>query len=103
MLNSADAPAAFYVEARQWDVNPYLVGPTVWVATDGKVTAGGRDVGAIPLGEWVHVEIAIELGEGKPKTCQFSLTVPGRQPIVAEIPYASEAFEKITWLGISQQ
>ncbi|HUT94474.1 MAG TPA: right-handed parallel beta-helix repeat-containing protein, partial [Thermoguttaceae bacterium] len=32
MLNSRDAPAGFYVEVRQWDVSPYLVGPTVSVA-----------------------------------------------------------------------
>jgi hypothetical protein len=101
MLNSPDAPANFYVEVRQWDVNPYLVGPTVSVAADGRVTAGGRDIGVIPLGEWVHVEIGVDLGEGKPKTCRFTLGVPGREPIVAEIPYVSRAFEKITWLGIS--
>ena len=101
MLNSRDAPASFNVEVRQWDVSPYLVGPTVSVAPDGKVTAGGRDIGVIPLGEWVHVDIGIELGEGKPKTYQFTLSVPDREPIVAEIPYVSEAFEKITWLGIS--
>ena len=101
MLNSKDAPASFYVEVRQWDVSPYLIGPTVSVAPDGKVTAGGRDMGVIPLGEWVHVDISIELGEGKPKTYQFTLSVPNREPIVAELPYVGKAFEKITWLGIS--
>jgi len=101
MLNSKDAPASFYVEVRQWDVSPYLIGPTVSVAPDGRVTAGGRDMGVIPLGEWVHVDIGIELGEGKPKTYRFTLSVPNREPIVVEIPYVSEAFEKITWLGIS--
>ena len=101
MLNSQDAPASFYVEARQWDTGSYLVGPTVSVAPDGRVTAGGRDIGAIPLGQWVHVDICVELGEGKPKTYQFTLSAADREPIVAEIPYVNEAFEKITWLGIS--
>jgi len=101
MLNSRDSPASFYVEVRQWDVSPYLVGPTVSVAPDGRVTVGRRDVGVIPLGQWVHVDISIELGEGKPKTYEFTLSVPNREPIVAEIPYVSKTFEKITWLGIS--
>lgn len=101
MLNSQDAPASFYVEVRQWDTSPYLVGPTVSIASDGRVTAGGRDVGVIPLGQWVHVDIDIELGEGKPKTYQFTLSVPDREPIVAEIPYVSNVFERITWFGIS--
>lgn len=101
MLNSKESPAGFYIEARQWDDSPYLVGPTVSVAPDGRVTAGKQDVGVIPLGQWVHVDIGIELGRGKPKSYRFTLSVPNREPVVAEIPYLSEAFEKITWLGIS--
>ncbi|NLY01214.1 MAG: hypothetical protein GXY83_34420 [Rhodopirellula sp.] len=101
MLNSKDAPAGFYLEVRQWDDSPYLVGPTVSVAPDGRVTAGKQEVGMIPLGQWVHVDIGIDLGEGKPKTYRFTLSVPNRDPIVAQIPYVSEAFEKITWFGIS--
>ena len=38
MLNSQDTPASFYVEVRQWNVHPYLVGPTVSVAPDGTVS-----------------------------------------------------------------
>jgi hypothetical protein len=101
MLNSKEAPAKFYIEVRQWDVSPYLVGPTVWVEADGIVRAGGRELGTIPLGEWVHVDIHFELGEGKPKAFQFNLTAPGREPITAEVPYVSPAFERVTWLGIS--
>ncbi|NUQ61192.1 MAG: right-handed parallel beta-helix repeat-containing protein [Pirellulales bacterium] len=101
MMNSKEAPASFYIEARQWDDGPYRVGPTVSVAPDGRVVAGKQDVGAIPLGQWVHVEIGIELGKGKPKTYRFTLSAPDRKPVVAEIPYASEAFERITWFGIS--
>ena len=101
MLNSREAPADFYVEVRQWDVSPYRVGPTVSVAADGSVTAGGRKVGAIPLGEWAHVEIGFEMGEGKAKSYAFTLAIPGREPIAAEIPYRSSDFEKVTWLGVS--
>ena len=101
MLNSKEKPASFYVEIRQWDVNPYLVGPTVSVAADGTVTAGRQTVGTVPLGEWAHVDIAIELGHGTPKTYQLVLSAPGRTPITTEVPYFSTAFETITWLGIS--
>jgi len=101
MLNSQDAPAKFNVEVRQWDVSPYLVGPTVSVAPDGSVNVGGQNIGVIPLGQWVHVDIAIELGEGSSKAYQFTLSVPNCEPLVAEIPYVSDTFQKITWLGIS--
>jgi len=101
MLNSKDAPASFYLEVRQWDDSPYLIGPTVSVTPDGRVTAGKQEIGVIPLGQWVHVDIGIELGEGKPKTYRLELSIPGREPIVAQIPYVREAFERITWFGIS--
>jgi len=101
MLNSKDAPAKFSFDVRQYDDSPYLTGPTVSVSPDGKVSAGNKVVGEIPLGQWVHVDINLELGEGKPKSYQFILTVPNRDPIVADIPYVSQAFEKITWFGIS--
>ncbi|MBT3375405.1 MAG: hypothetical protein HN742_14435 [Lentisphaerae bacterium] len=102
MLNSKDTPASFYVEVRQYGAaHPYLVGPTVSVTPDGAVTASEQAIGTIPLGEWVHVDIAIELGKNTPKTYLLTLTVPNRTPTTVEVPYAAEAFEQITWLGIS--
>jgi len=101
MLNSREAPARFCVEIRQWDADPYLTGPTVSVTKDGNVTAGGKTLGVVPLDEWVHVDMRLELDKGKPKTYAITLTVPDREPIVAEIPYRSKAFEKITWLGVT--
>lgn len=101
MLNSREAPANFNVEVRQWDESPYFVGPSVSVQPDGQVTAGGQKLGMMPLGQWVHVDIRLELGPGKPKTYRVTLNAPDRAPVNAEIPYRSEKFERITWLGIS--
>ena len=101
MLNRQDAPASFYVELRQYEGSPYVVGPTVSVAPDGKVTASNQEVGTMPLGEWVRVEIAIELGEGAPPTYQLALRVPGREPVLKELPYLNRSFRQIEWLGIS--
>ncbi len=101
MLNSQEAPASFYVEVRQYDGSPYLVGPAVSVAPDGKVKASNREVGTIPLGEWVRVEIAIELGAEAPATYQFTLRIPGQNPVALELPYVNSTFRQIEWLGIS--
>jgi hypothetical protein len=101
MLNSREAPADFYVELRQWDVDPYRVGPTVSVTPEGEVIASGRRLGQIPLGQWAHVEIELELGKDKPKTYRLKLTAPNQEAITAELPFRSEGFERITWLGIS--
>jgi len=101
MLNSKDAPARFFVEVRQYEGSSYVIGPTVSVAPDGKVTASGREVATMPLGEWVHVEIAIALGEGAPGTYQFALRGPGLEPVALELPYQNSAFREVHWLGIS--
>ena len=101
MLNSREMPGAFNIEVRQWDGDPYLVGPTVSVGTDGKVRAGTQEIGTIPAGEWAHVDIRFKLGKDAPKTYRFTLDVPGREPVLAEIPYRSKGFERVTWLGIT--
>jgi len=101
MLNTKEAPASFYVEVRQWDVTPYLVGPTVSVAPDGSMTASDQPVGMIPLGTWVRVTIDLELGEGAPRTYRLTLEAPGEEPVVKDVPYKNAEFEKVTWLGIS--
>ena len=102
MLNTAEAPASFFLELRQMDPGaPYRVGPTVSVAPDGAVTASGQPVGTAPLGQWVHVEIELELGPADPGTYRLSLETPGREPVVHVIPYRSKDFRRIDWLGIS--
>ncbi|MCK5804177.1 MAG: right-handed parallel beta-helix repeat-containing protein, partial [Lentisphaeria bacterium] len=102
MLNSKEEPASFYVEVRDYDnATPYVVGPTMTVFPDGKITAGEQDLGTIPLGEWVHVDLSLELGEGAAKTYRLTLSVPGREPMVADLSYMSDKFEKVTWLGIA--
>jgi len=101
MRNTRQAPASFYIEARQWDIDPYLVGPTVSVTPDGKVTAGKQTLGTIPLDEWVHVDIRFELGQGAAKVWQITLSIPKRAPVTATIPFSSPKFQKITWFGIS--
>ncbi len=101
MLNRQDAPARFTVEVRQYEGSPYLVGPTVTVAPDGTVTASGRAVGRMPLGEWVRVEIAIALGEGTPGTYQLTLRGPGLAAEARDLPYSNSGFREVHWLGIS--
>lgn len=101
MLNSMSAPARFSVELRQYDGGSYATGPALAVAPDGKVTAGGRHVGTIPLGVWVGAEIEIALGGDAPLVYRLTLQVPGQKPQVCELPVTNKAFRRITWLGIS--
>lgn len=102
MLNSSDAPASFFIEVRQMDTGaPYLVGPTVSVTPDGTVTASGHSIGTIPLGQWVRVSIAMQLGDDGSGEYRLTLHVPGQDPVVHDLPYRNDAFRRIDWLGIS--
>jgi hypothetical protein len=101
MMNTKDAPASFYVEVREYKGGAYVVGPTVTVQPDGKVTASGQGLGTIPLGAWAHVDIAILLGKDAPKTYQLTLTVPNQEATVVTLPYGNAAFREVHWLGIS--
>jgi hypothetical protein len=65
------------------------------------VTASGREVGTMPLGEWVRVQIDIALGEGTPGTYQLTLRGPGLTAEPLELPYQNIAFREVHWLGIS--
>jgi len=100
LLNTAEAPADLTIEVRQWDREPYLVGPSLAMAANGAVTAGDQSLGTLPLGKWVRVEIAFSLGAGAAKTYEITLRVPGRDPVVARVPFRSPEFERVTWLGV---
>lgn len=101
MWNAPDAPSQFYLEARQWDTDPYLVGPSLSVDANGKVQSGKHAIGTIPLGQWVHVDIRFRLGQGTDGRWRATLSGAGRPPITAEIPFANGQFKKVTWFGVS--
>jgi hypothetical protein len=107
ILNSAEAPADWYMEFRDWR-GPLQVGPTFAGTRDGRVTAGGRfgsggrEVAQVPNGTWFTVGIEFATGPGAPKT--FALTLKpdgGQKQASADLPFPDAAFEQFTWFGIS--
>jgi len=102
MCNSAQSPASFFVELRQMDSDaPYRVGPAVSVGKDGSMTASGLPIDILPLGQWVNVNIHLHLGPEAPSTYRLTLTAPGRDPLIRELPYQAREFHRIDWLGIA--
>jgi len=80
--------------------SPYHVGPSIRIDKDGKLIASGRELMAVPHGQWFHVEIVCVLGRKTPGTYELTVTLPGQPPRRSEgIPLGSARFRKLRWLG----
>ena len=96
MLNR-DAPATARLEFRDWPTKPWKGGPTVTFGPDGQVQAGGSRVASIALGEWVHVQIEFQQGQGRPGG--FTLRL-GQQTFDG-LAFANGEFVAANWYGFS--
>ena len=66
----------------------------------GRSSTSGKLLAAIPVGEWVHVEIECALGKGAPGTYSLTLTAPGGDPErFDDIAITGGAFRAVHWLG----
>lgn len=105
-MNSAEAPADFYMEFRDW-AQELLVGPTFRVTREGaffvngRLGAGGREIARVPVGEWCRVTIDFAVGEDAPREYTLKLSVPEQEDVVATLPFCDAAFQNLTWFGIS--
>jgi hypothetical protein len=49
-------------EWRDWRGGSYLVGPSLRVDGEGRLTAGGRELGRVPAGQWVRFSVRYGMG-----------------------------------------
>lgn len=92
--------ALLYNEWRSWDVDPYQVGPSLWVK-DGKLQVADQDVMALPVDQWFHVEVSAKVGADADGKWQLTVTLPGQQPQQFEFATGSPRFQNLTWVGFS--
>jgi hypothetical protein len=86
-------------EWRDWRISPYDVGPSFWV-NGTRLNVGGKSLMELPLGKWVHFEIAAALGKKSKGTWDLSVTLPGKRPRRFKgLNNGSPKFEKLTWVG----
>lgn len=104
--------AVMFTEWRDATPYPDSVGPSVTFdaghadaggpagVQQARVMVGGKVLMAVPLDQWVHVEIVCTLGKPAPKTFKLTVTVPGQDPKVFEdLPIMGTAFRELHWLG----
>jgi len=92
--------AQLWQEYRDWSVSPYLTGPSLQFA-DGKLSAGPRVLMPVPDRQWFHVEVTGQLGAAADGKYQLAITLPGQPAQRFELPYATEKWNKLTWVGFT--
>ena len=68
-------------EWRDWRNSPYGVGPSFSIVGDALQTAG-KTLLHLPIGKWIHFEIAADLGQKNTGTWTLTVVVPGEPPKV---------------------
>jgi parallel beta-helix repeat protein len=107
IMNSAEMPAAWYMEFRDWSGDLYI-GPTFAGSPDGTLTCGGRfGVGGrplltVPLGTWFTVTLDLRTGADAPRSYALTVQPRGGAPqTFTDLPFADAGFQHATWFGIS--
>jgi hypothetical protein len=107
VLNSAEAPADWYMEFRDWS-GTLFAGPTFAGRRDGALTAGGkfgaggRELTRLPNGTWFTVTVDFATGPGAPKTFTLGVTPEGQpEQVFADLPFPDAGYATTTWFGIS--
>lgn len=89
-----------YNEWRSWDVDPYQVGPSLWVK-DGKLQVAEKDIIAVPVDQWFHVEVSAKVGADVDGKWKLTVTLANQQPQSFEFANGSPKFQNLTWVGWS--
>jgi hypothetical protein len=86
-------------EWRDYGPSPYAVGPSFWI-NGNNLQVAGRTLMTVPTGQWVHFEIAAELGKNNSGLWDLIVTLPGETArTFKDLKNANPAFEKLAWLG----
>lgn len=90
--------AQFWHEWRD-NANPYRAGPSLNIV-EGKLRTGEKELLDVPVGQWLHIEVACGLGEQSTGTWRLTVTVPDKEPqVVADLPIGAPDWRKLEWIG----
>ena len=90
------------IVAHEWRdaAQPYHVGPSLRIDANGRLLVGERHLIDLPAQQWVHIEIACNLGKQSQGIYDLSVTLPGQPPkAFAKLSCGSAAFRRLEWLG----
>ncbi|MCD6352564.1 MAG: right-handed parallel beta-helix repeat-containing protein [Armatimonadetes bacterium] len=83
------------------DSHPYKVGPSFWVKGN-QLLIWGKPMLTLPLGQWIHFEIAAGLGDKADGLWEMTVTLPGGKVTKFEgLATGSPDWKALTWCGFS--
>jgi hypothetical protein len=86
------------VQWRDYSGGDYHVGPAVRIEGDGKMLSGGKEIGAVPLSQWLHVEATCALGEAADG--KWTLRYGPLQGELSQLELTCDPkFRKLDWVG----
>ncbi len=91
--------AVGHFEWREYSGGSYRVGPSVRIEGDGKLLSGGRPIGQVPVGQWLHLEISCELGDGASGKWTLRHGPLGGELIQLDLP-CDPKFQRLDWVGL---
>ena len=94
-------PSALYLSFRDYNNTGgkyFQTGPRIQIDAQGVLSAtpdSGVDL-KLPRDVWIRLDMAFEVGEGKPKTFDLTVEIPGQKPrIFRGIPYLDSGFMQV--------
>jgi hypothetical protein len=93
-----ESGAVGHFEWREYSGSAYRVGPSVRIEGDGTLLSGGKPIGRVPLGSWLHIEIACGLGDAASGTWTLRYGSLGGEATQLELP-CDPRFRKLDWVG----
>ena len=87
-----------HFEWREYSGGDYRVGPSVRIEGDGRMLSGGKQLGKVPLGRWLHIEITCGLGDAANGKWTLRYGPAGGQTTRLELT-CDPKFKKLDWAG----
>ena len=93
-------PGADLIQEWRDASNPYQVGPSIRITRDGKLVANGKELMAVPIGQWLHLAFETKLGKQATGAYDLTVTIPGQEPKRFEkLAVGKPAWRQLRWLG----
>jgi hypothetical protein len=86
-------------EWRDYSGSGYQTGPSLMIR-DGKLHLPEHEPIELPTETWIHFRLTGKLSESGDKRCELVVRIPGRETIETTIPYRSDQFQSLTWVGL---
>lgn len=90
--------AVMYHEWRDWRESPYRVGPSFQIA-GGTLQVRGQEPVAVPVSQWILIEVWAQLGKKEGATWGMKCTLPDSKQYRWEGLASDRGFEVLTWVG----